>query len=256
MLRRYIGTQGKHNRKLADLGLHCYLKMLLKDNFIHADLVSCPPLCRCMCACIKQIAKWRGQAGLHKDSCVHAGRASVGLDAVLQARPRGCPRLLRGHLECGLAQYGFGQCALPTGCAYFSTLPSVCSTPATSWSAQWTSPVATLPPPSPPLQHPGNILVRLEEPVPGGLASRLLGSWAQHFKLPRLVLLDVGMIARLSTEDQHNLVGFFKVRPSCMCANSIQPSSCHIVRSTALQQRACRGGGTQGSAPATRRARC
>ena len=112
------------------------------------------------------------------------------------------------------------------------------------------------PPPSPPLQHPGNILVRLEEPVPGGLASRLLGSWAQHFKLPRLVLLDVGMIARLSTEDQHNLVGFFKVRPSCMCANSIQPSSCHIVRSTALQQRACRGGGTQGSAPATRRARC
>ncbi|PSC73099.1 putative serine threonine-kinase abkC [Micractinium conductrix] len=92
----YIGTQGKHNRKLADLGLHCYLKMLLKDNFIHADL------------------------------------------------------------------------------------------------------------------HPGNILVRLEEPVPGGLASRLLGSWAQHFKLPRLVLLDVGMIARLSTEDQHNLVGFFK----------------------------------------------
>lgn len=37
--RRYVGTPFPHNRKLADLGLHCYLKMLLKDNFIHADLV-------------------------------------------------------------------------------------------------------------------------------------------------------------------------------------------------------------------------
>ena len=68
-------------------------------------------------------------------------------------------------------------------------------------------------PPSP--QHPGNILVRLEEPVPaalaggGGLAARLA---ALLPRLPRLVLLDVGMIARLTREDQQNLVGFFKVR--------------------------------------------
>lgn len=96
LISKYVGTEWKYNRKLADLGMHCYLKMLLKDNFIHADL------------------------------------------------------------------------------------------------------------------HPGNILVRLEEPVPGGLASRLGGLLGVELKLPRLVLLDVGMIARLSSEDQHNLVGFFK----------------------------------------------
>lgn len=47
--------------------------------------------------------------------------------------------------------------------------------------------------------------------MPGGLASRLGGLLGVELKLPRLVLLDVGMIARLSSEDQHNLVGFFKV---------------------------------------------
>lgn len=39
LISKYIGTDLKYNRKLADLGLHCYLKMLMKDNFIHADLV-------------------------------------------------------------------------------------------------------------------------------------------------------------------------------------------------------------------------
>ena len=39
LISSYVGTTGPHNKKLADLGLHCYLKMLLKDNFIHADLV-------------------------------------------------------------------------------------------------------------------------------------------------------------------------------------------------------------------------
>ena len=72
----------------------------------------------------------------------------------------------------------------------------------------------SLPPSRPPSrlpQHPGNILVRMD-PVGGGLTSRLpawmdVGGW---LKLPRLVLLDVGMIARLSAEDQLNLVDFFK----------------------------------------------
>ncbi|KAI3430417.1 hypothetical protein D9Q98_005012 [Chlorella vulgaris] len=96
LISKYIGTDLKYNRKLADLGLHCYLKMLMKDNFIHADL------------------------------------------------------------------------------------------------------------------HPGNILVRLEEPLKGSSLAAL-GNWLRiDLKLPRLVLLDVGMIARLSSEDQHNLVGFFK----------------------------------------------
>lgn len=39
LISRYVGKQGRYNRQLADLGLHCYLKMLIKDNFIHADLV-------------------------------------------------------------------------------------------------------------------------------------------------------------------------------------------------------------------------
>lgn len=34
----YLGKQSEHNHTLANLGLTCYLKMLLNDNFIHADL--------------------------------------------------------------------------------------------------------------------------------------------------------------------------------------------------------------------------
>jgi aarF domain-containing kinase len=99
LISKYVGTDWKYNKQLADLGMHCYLKMLLKDNFIHADL------------------------------------------------------------------------------------------------------------------HPGNILVRLEEapvPLPGGLLGTLRSLLPFELKLPRLVLLDVGMIAKLTREDQHNLVGFFK----------------------------------------------
>lgn len=94
---RYVGEPGgKYNKKLADLGMNCYLKMLLRDNFVHADL------------------------------------------------------------------------------------------------------------------HPGNILVRLEVPAPGSLRARLGKALGWELRLPKLVLLDVGMIAKLSDEDQANLVGFFK----------------------------------------------
>ena len=93
----YLGRKCPHNKILAGLGVNCYLKMLLRDNYIHADL------------------------------------------------------------------------------------------------------------------HPGNILVRLEGPTPGSLVSWItynLGLEAP--KLPRLVLLDVGMTAKLTNDDKHNLVGFFK----------------------------------------------
>jgi hypothetical protein len=43
LISQYVGKQGRYNRQLADLGLHCYLKMLIKDNFIHADLVRLAP---------------------------------------------------------------------------------------------------------------------------------------------------------------------------------------------------------------------
>lgn len=92
----YVGTECRHNKKLADLGLNCYLKMLIKDNFIHADL------------------------------------------------------------------------------------------------------------------HPGNILVRLDSLTPGSLASRVCSTLGWDFQLPRLVLLDVGMTARLTSDDQHNMLSFFK----------------------------------------------
>ena len=35
--------------------------------------------------------------------------------------------------------------------------------------------------------------------------------WVQVNTAPKLVLLDVGMVAELTPEDQQNLVGFFKV---------------------------------------------
>lgn len=94
---RYVDAPGgKYNKKLADLGMNCYLKMLLRDNFVHADL------------------------------------------------------------------------------------------------------------------HPGNILVRLDAPAPGSIRRRLSDALGWELRLPHLVLLDVGMIAKLTDEDQSNLVGFFK----------------------------------------------
>lgn len=93
---KYLGTDGVHNKRLADLGMNCYLKMLLKDNFIHADL------------------------------------------------------------------------------------------------------------------HPGNILVAMDKAAPShSVAARLGNALGFDLTIPRLVLLDVGMTARLTTEDQGNLIGFF-----------------------------------------------
>ena len=45
--------------------------------------------------------------------------------------------------------------------------------------------------------------------------------WVQVNTAPKLVLLDVGMMAELTPEDQQNLVGFFKV-------------CCHAATTTAL----------------------
>lgn len=87
---------GQYNKKLAGLGLNCYLQMLLRDNFIHADL------------------------------------------------------------------------------------------------------------------HPGNILVTLDAPAPGSLAAAASRLLHVPLRVPRLVLLDVGMTAALTDTDQANLVAFFK----------------------------------------------
>ena len=92
----YIGRESPYNHKLADLGLTCYLKMLLNDNFIHADL------------------------------------------------------------------------------------------------------------------HPGNILVHLDKPSKGTLLHYLSEKTGWSIEIPRIVLLDVGMTARLSDREQGNLVSFFQ----------------------------------------------
>jgi len=47
---------------------------------------------------------------------------------------------------------------------------------------------------------------------------------------PKLVLLDVGMVAELTPEDQHNLVGFFKVSLFCFPL-ACQLSACFPLES-------------------------
>ncbi|KAK2080009.1 hypothetical protein QBZ16_002404 [Prototheca wickerhamii] len=69
--------------------------------------------------------------------------------------------------------------------------------------------------------HPGNILVALEEPAAAAGADRLSQLWAGarsrvlgwagvDARVPRLVLLDVGMTAALSDRDRARLVDFFR----------------------------------------------
>lgn len=57
--------------------------------------------------------------------------------------------------------------------------------------------------------HPGNILVRLEAPTPGSWTAALANTLGLDLRLPRLVLLDVGMTAHLSSADQNHLMSFF-----------------------------------------------
>lgn len=45
----YVKNPGRHTRPLADLGMNCYLKMLLKDNFVHADMHPGNILVRALC---------------------------------------------------------------------------------------------------------------------------------------------------------------------------------------------------------------
>ncbi|WPT16591.1 Putative serine/threonine-protein kinase abkC [Picochlorum sp. SENEW3] len=92
----YLGKECPHNNTLANLGMTCYLKMLLNDNFIHADL------------------------------------------------------------------------------------------------------------------HPGNILVHLDKPSDGSVLDFLSRKTGWNIEIPRIVLLDVGMTARLSEVEQTNLVSFFE----------------------------------------------
>jgi hypothetical protein len=65
--------------------------------------------------------------------------------------------------------------------------------------------------------HPGNILVTLDAPAPGSLAAAASRLLHVPLRVPRLVLLDVGMTAALTDADQANLVAFFKVCELSIC---------------------------------------
>ncbi len=61
--------------------------------------------------------------------------------------------------------------------------------------------------------HPGNILVRLDEPrTPALLRALPLLPRRLRRPAPHIVLLDCGMTARLSDRNKHNLFKFFAVR--------------------------------------------
>jgi aarF domain-containing kinase len=57
--------------------------------------------------------------------------------------------------------------------------------------------------------HPGNILVAMDAPAPGSWAAALGARLGLDLRVPRLVLLDVGMTAALSGDDQAHLLSFF-----------------------------------------------
>jgi aarF domain-containing kinase len=58
--------------------------------------------------------------------------------------------------------------------------------------------------------HPGNILVHLDTPPSGSFLEFIGKATGFKIEIPRIVLLDVGMTARLSENDQSHLVSFFE----------------------------------------------
>ena len=58
--------------------------------------------------------------------------------------------------------------------------------------------------------HPGNILVRVTDP--NSMWGRITNYFGIHTS-PKLILLDVGMVARLLPEDQQNMIDLFRVGP-------------------------------------------
>eukprot|EP00890_Picochlorum_soloecismus_P002191 jgi/Picsp_1/2973/NSC_01197-R1_probable serine threonine-protein kinase abkc-like len=58
--------------------------------------------------------------------------------------------------------------------------------------------------------HPGNILVHLDTPPSGSLLEFIGKATGFKIEIPRIVLLDVGMTAQLSENDQSHLVNFFE----------------------------------------------
>jgi aarF domain-containing kinase len=75
--------------------------------------------------------------------------------------------------------------------------------------------------------HPGNILVRIDQPS----RQNLLRRWLRPKPVPHIVLLDCGMTASLSDRNKENLVNFFEVCVSnCLCSHASHLlTKCHHV---------------------------
>jgi aarF domain-containing kinase len=129
---KYLNTEYAHNKRLAYLGMSCYLKMLLRDNYIHADL--------------------------------HPGNILVSMESANSRRSSSSKRLTSSNSNAGA-------------------------------------------------DNGANFSDKDDDDEKAGVISKLNSAlgWNLNFDftLPRLVLLDVGMTARLSNDDQRNLVGFF-----------------------------------------------
>jgi len=132
---KYLNTQYEHNKRLAYLGMSCYLKMLLRDNYIHADL--------------------------------HPGNILVSMESPTSSRRAAT----RNSTLPSLSKRGDDETTNSIGAADSDE------------------------------EQEGSILSKL--------SSALGRQFNFDFTLPRLVLLDVGMTARLTNDDQRNLVGFF-----------------------------------------------
>ena len=90
--------------------------------------------------------------------------------------------------------------------------------------------------------HPGNILVRIDQPAKQNLLRRLL----RPKPVPHIVLLDCGMTASLSDRNKENLVNFFEVSAhdclgaSCPSVADARPCTQRVLL---LQQAITRGDG-------------
>jgi aarF domain-containing kinase len=135
---KYLNTEYAHNKRLASLGMSCYLKMLLRDNYIHADL--------------------------------HPGNILVSMESPASSRRR----------------------ATRKSSASFSSMHPIGGD-----------------------ISPGGRIQEAEQEQEDkrSILSKLKSALGWHlnfdFTVPRLVLLDVGMTARLTNDDQRNLLGFF-----------------------------------------------
>lgn len=195
LISRYVRSKHRHNEVLAQTGVDIFLKMMLADNFIHADLhpgnilVKEPPVLR-----YPQL-----QALLPYLLPSRAAAAAATAAAAADAAPSGSPSTPAGHDAHGPA-------------AAATALPSPRAAAASAAAAPHLTGAAPASCAAGSSQQPHGAtwsgwLGRTLLALPAGLLSRL--GPVLEFQ-PKIVLLDTGMIVTLSDEDKSSLLAFFK----------------------------------------------